>query len=160
MGLFPVNDYCEIFDGLWGYNPLLTAAALSCVFFRCNARSCLLAAVGAAATFVVQFALRANMVLVSGIPVFTVPMVLTSLVLILASDEAGGLARVAEPSYPERQAGWLGGHRAVPTSEEKAEAEEEEGNGTNGSVKEEVSTLIRISMTRVYPESVNHVNWA
>ena len=59
------------------------------------------------------------------IPVFTVPMTLVALVLLMTTDVGGGLVRVEEPSYPEKQAGWLRTHEKVPARDE----EEGEANG-------------------------------
>ena len=39
----------------------------------------------------------------NNIPVFTVPMTLVALVFLMTTDVGGGLARVDEPSYPEKQ---------------------------------------------------------
>ena len=48
----------------------------------------------------------------NNIPVFTVPMTLVALVFLMTTDVGGGLARVDEPSYPEKQVTswhtWLG----------------------------------------------------
>ena len=56
----------------------------------------------------------------NNIPVFTVPMTLVALVLLMTTDVGGGLARVDEPSYPEKQAGWLRTHKKVPDRDEEA----------------------------------------
>ena len=55
------------------------------------------------------------------------PMTLVALVLLMTTDVGGGLARVDEPSYPEKQAGWLRTHNKVPDRDEEAG-----GGGANG----------------------------
>ena len=45
--------------------------------------------------------------------------------LLMTTDVGGGLVRVEEPSYPEKQAGWLRTHEKVPARDE----EECEANG-------------------------------
>ena len=47
------------------------------------------------------------------------PMTLVALVFLLTTDVGGGLARVDEPSYPEKQAGWLRTHKKVPEKDEE-----------------------------------------
>ena len=61
VAFLDATDLQEVYDGVWGYNSLLTMAALSCVFYSFNHISFLFAAVGTAATAVAQFALRVNM---------------------------------------------------------------------------------------------------
>ena len=61
--ILPTSDFQEIYDGVWGYNELLTMASLSCVFFKFNHKAFILATVATAATTVAQFALRKNMTL-------------------------------------------------------------------------------------------------
>jgi urea transporter len=62
LALLPVVDYVDIYDGIWGYNALLTMAAISCVFYSFNERSALLGVLATIATTVAQFALKKNMV--------------------------------------------------------------------------------------------------
>ena len=56
-------------------------------------------------------------------------MTLVALVLLMTTDIGGGLARVDEPSYPEKQAGWLQTHKKVPARDEEAATV---GGGANG----------------------------
>lgn len=63
LTILPSSDFQEIYDGVWGYNELLTMSCLSCVFFKFNLKSFVLGTVATAATSVVQFALRKNMTL-------------------------------------------------------------------------------------------------
>merc|ERR1711971_983952 len=86
LTILPSSDFQEIYDGVWGYNELLTMASLSCVFFKFNVKSFVLGTVATAATSVVQFALRKNMTLQNNIPVFTMPMTLVALVFLLTTD--------------------------------------------------------------------------
>ena len=39
VAFLPIEDIQEVYDGVWGYNPLLTMAAISCVFFAQNGHS-------------------------------------------------------------------------------------------------------------------------
>ena len=59
--LLPLEEIEEVYQGVWGYNSLLTMAALSCVFYSFNAHSVLMSATATLACVVAQFALRANM---------------------------------------------------------------------------------------------------
>lgn len=59
------------------------------------------------------------------------PMTLVALVFLLTTDVGGGLVRVDEPSYPEKQAGWLRTHRKVPEKDE----EDVEADGDAGAVE-------------------------
>ena len=54
-----------MYDGIWGYNGLLSMAAVSCVFFPFSPTSLLAGALNAVATVGVQAALRRNMDTVS-----------------------------------------------------------------------------------------------
>ena len=66
----------------------------------------------------------------NSLPVFTLPMTLSTLVVLLTSQARGGqLARTPEMSYPERQARQHWAHRDQETGDqdwEEATAEEKE----------------------------------
>ena len=51
----------QVYDGIWGYNSLLSMAAVSCVFFPFSPTSLLAGALNAVATVGIQAALRRNM---------------------------------------------------------------------------------------------------
>ena len=55
------NFWTQVYDGIWGYNGLLSMAAVSCVFFPFSPTSLLAGALNAVATVGVQAALRRNM---------------------------------------------------------------------------------------------------
>ena len=56
------QNFCtQVYDGIWGYNGLLSMAAVSCVFFPFSPTSLLAGALNAVATVGVQAALRRNM---------------------------------------------------------------------------------------------------
>ena len=132
VAFLPIEDIQEVYDGVWGYNALLTMAAISCVFFAQNAHSLILGLLATAATSVVQFALRANMTLQNNIPVFTVPMTLVGLVFLLASNQSGSIYRVRDPSYPEKQAYlWFTKHRKIPQEEEEESGLEQDNEEIN-----------------------------
>jgi len=126
LTFLPISDYQQVYDGIWGYNSLLSMAAVSCVFFPFSPTSLLAGALNAVATVGIQAALRRNMD-TNHLPVFTLPMTLCTLVLLMAASErkagCGGppLARCKAMSFPEKQAreAW------ASTGEKK---EEEEGN--------------------------------
>jgi len=99
------SEYPAIYDGLWGYNALLSMAAVSCVFFPLTPASLVAGTVNTAATVFIQRALAASLAR-ARLPVFTLPVTLCSLVFLLARQDRPGaqLVRVAKMSYPERQA--------------------------------------------------------
>ena len=51
----------QVYDGIWGYNSLLSMAAVSCVFFPFSPKSLMAGVLNAVATVGVQAALRRNM---------------------------------------------------------------------------------------------------
>lgn len=114
--MFPIEVIeAEVYTGVWGYNALLTMAALSCVFFSFNHMSFLLGIMATLANVVVQCALKRNMTETNNIPVFTVPMTLVTLVFLLTTDVRGNLHRVEDPSYPEKQSyQWFRKTRQIP----------------------------------------------
>ncbi|TRY69135.1 hypothetical protein TCAL_02513 [Tigriopus californicus] len=116
--MFPIEVIeAEVYTGVWGYNALLTMAALSCVFFSFNHMSFLLGVMATLANVVVQCALKRNMTETNNIPVFTVPMTLVTLVFLLTTDVRGVLHRVVDPSYPEKQSyQWFRESRQIPQS--------------------------------------------
>merc|ERR550525_1968485 len=109
LSFIEISEYDQLYDGIWGYNSLLSMAAVSCVFFPLTANSLLAGTVNAVATVRIQAALRRNMD-TNHLPVFTLPMTLCTLVLLMAASErkagCGGppLARCKAMSYPEKQA--------------------------------------------------------
>jgi len=124
LTFLPASDFQQVYDGIWGYNGLLSMAAVSCVFFPFSPTSLLAGALNAVATVGVQAALRRNMD-TNHLPVFTLPMTLCTLVLLMAASErkagCGGppLARCEAMSFPEKQA------REAWTSTGEEEGEEE-----------------------------------
>lgn len=127
------EDFQQVYDGIWGYNSLLSMAAVSCVFFPFTPASLTAGTVNALSTLLVQAALRKNMD-TNHLPVFTLPMTLCTLVLLLASQErrtgctGPPLARCQQMSFPELQArqAWSqhreGREREEGSPEEKAPA--------------------------------------
>ena len=51
----------QVYDGIWGYNSLLSMAAVSCVFFPLTISSFLAGIVNVMATVFIQRALAQNM---------------------------------------------------------------------------------------------------
>ena len=61
--LLPSEDWHEVYDGLWGYNAILSSAAIMCVFFAFNHMSFLVGMVNLSLTVAIQYALRTTMTL-------------------------------------------------------------------------------------------------
>jgi len=106
--ILPESDYQQIYDGIWGYNALLSMAAVSCVFFPFSPVAFLAAIVNSFATLGIQAGLKANMDQ-NRLPVFTLPMTLCTLVILMSSQSqpskcGASLMRTEEMSYPEKQA--------------------------------------------------------
>ena len=59
------SEYQQVYDGIWGYNSLLSMAAVSCVFFPLTVTSFIAGLANVAATVFVQRALAYNMDTVS-----------------------------------------------------------------------------------------------
>lgn len=123
------SEYDQIYDGIWGYNGLLSMAAVSCVFFPFTPASFIAGLVNTVLSVFIQRALANNMNMVSSLlnhtivindklfslqnylPVFTLPMTLVTLVMLLVSSErqsrwcgvGGQLVRCEDMSYPEKQ---------------------------------------------------------
>ena len=57
----PVEQLEEVYIGVWGYCPILSSAAIMCVFFAFNYMSFFLGMCNIAATVSSQYALRATM---------------------------------------------------------------------------------------------------
>jgi len=130
LTFLPPADYQQIYDGIWGYNALLAMAAASCVFFPFSPVSFVAGIVNTVATVAIQQALRKNMDL-NHLPVFTVPMTLCTLVILLASQDRPGrcgaeLKRCEQMSYPEKQAWQAHSSRKKILKDEEATAEERE----------------------------------
>lgn len=106
------TEYDQIYDGLWGYNGLLSMAAVSCVFFPLTVTSFLAGLANVVVTVFVQRALAHNMD-TNHLPVFTLPMTLSTLVMLMVSmgqgrrqscfGVRGQLERCGDMSYPEKQ---------------------------------------------------------
>lgn len=75
----------ELSVGLAGYSPCLTAIALAVVFLRPGRTAWLLACVGAVATVGVQ-----HLLLLTPIPVYTWPFIVTTWLMLLIADGARG----------------------------------------------------------------------
>lgn len=58
VALCPGTELADLYAGLWGYCPLLTACALGSIFFVFNAQSVVLALVGAATAALAYGALQ------------------------------------------------------------------------------------------------------
>lgn len=99
----PPDSLWEVYAGIWGYNGVLAMPCISCVFYAFGKMSFLLGLVDTIAVGFAQYALRATMTLQSGLPVFTGPFALTSLLVLATSDTQGNLYRVEKMSYPEKQ---------------------------------------------------------
>ena len=54
-------DNVEVYDGIWGYNSLLSMAAVSCVFYPLTVSSFLAGLVNVVTTVFIQKALAVNM---------------------------------------------------------------------------------------------------
>ena len=63
MAFLPVEQLGEVYAGVWGYCPILSSAAIMCVFFAFNYMSFFLGLCNIAATVSSQYALRATMTL-------------------------------------------------------------------------------------------------
>ena len=61
--LLPSQDWHEVYNGLWGYNAILSSAAIMCVFFAFNRMSFLVGMVNLSLTVANQYALRTTMTL-------------------------------------------------------------------------------------------------
>ena len=61
--LLPSEDWHEVYNGLWGYNAILSSAAIMCVFFAFNRMSFLVGMVNLSLTVANQYALRTTMTL-------------------------------------------------------------------------------------------------
>lgn len=106
--ILPEHEYQQIYDGLWGYNSLLSMAAAGCVFFPFSPVALGTGTVNALATLIIQAALRVSMDKVR-VPYFTLPMTLSTLIILMAAQArpnncGSPLKRTEVPSYPEKQA--------------------------------------------------------
>merc|ERR1711976_1062387 len=84
MSFLAESEYQQIYDGIWGYNSLLSMAAVSCVFFPLTVTSFLAGLANVAATVFIQRALAYNMD-TNHLPVFTLPMTLSTMVMLLVT---------------------------------------------------------------------------
>jgi len=89
--ILPLNflspqDYPQVYAGLWGYSPLLSMAAVSCVIYPLSGTSMLAGTINAITTVFIQKALIVVMGK-TGLPVFTLPFTLATLLILLAWQE-------------------------------------------------------------------------
>ena len=61
LALLPPAQYHQIYQGLWGYNPILSMAAVSCVFLPFSGTSLLAGTVNTVATIFIQKAIIRTM---------------------------------------------------------------------------------------------------
>ena len=120
--ILPNENLQEVYEGIWGYNAVISTASISCVFFVFNYMSITFGMINLMASIGIQYALRATLVLqVSlifvdktllfcisclqlNVPVLTMPFALPTIVMIYLTDKFGLLNRVENMSYPEKQA--------------------------------------------------------
>jgi len=108
LTILPEEEFHQVYSGLWGYNALLSMAAVSCVFFPFSPAAFMAGIVNTFATVGIQAGLKANMDK-NHLPVFTLPMTLCTLVMLMAAQSrpskcGSPLARTEVMSYPEKQA--------------------------------------------------------
>ena len=89
----PPTLHHQIYQGLWGYNPLLSMAAASCVFTQWSWASLLAGTVNTLSTVFIQQALASSMVRL-GLPVFTLPFVLSTLVILSSWQHRGAERKI------------------------------------------------------------------
>ena len=61
--ILPNENLQEVYDGIWGYNAVISTASISCVFFVCSPMSFTFGMINLLATIGAQYALRATLVL-------------------------------------------------------------------------------------------------
>merc|ERR1719397_1174033 len=131
LAFIEVSEYADLYDGIFGYNSLLSMAAVSCVFFPLTLTSFLAGVVNVMGTVFIQRALAHNMSQ-NMLPVFTLPMTLCTLVMLMVTQErgrsycgvAGRLERCEDMSYPDKQC-WANIRREEDNTEEGTEEEKE-----------------------------------
>eukprot|EP00093_Oithona_nana_P011660 11660.XXX_672608_674229_1 [CDS] Oithona nana genome sequencing. len=102
--ILPNENLQEVYDGIWGYNAVISTASISCVFFVCSPMSFTFGMINLLATIGAQYALRATLVLQLNIPVLTMPFAIPTIVMIYVTDKCKFLNRVHDMTYPEKQA--------------------------------------------------------
>jgi urea transporter len=90
-------------QGIYGFNPVLTAIALGCIFNTPSVRAFLLAVLGSIATVFVQATL--SVILAGhyggdGVPVYTLPFVLVTWMFLLAKPEVAQASQTEEVAHP------------------------------------------------------------
>jgi len=88
LAFLPPGQYTQIYLGLWGYSPLLSMAAVSCVIRPMSGTSLVAGTVNTFTTVFIQKALAVKMGKAS-LPVFTLPFTLSSLLILLAWQQKG-----------------------------------------------------------------------
>lgn len=96
---FGVDGYTT-YHGIWGYNAALTAMALGGFFVVLTRRTLCLAILGAIITATVQGCIAA-MFQPWGVPPFTIPFCLVTILFLAASESIFWVHRVAAPTVPE-----------------------------------------------------------
>jgi len=96
LTLLPPQDWHQIYDGIWGYNSLLSMPAISCVFLNISPSSLVFGLVSVVVTVASQQAIRVNM---NHLPVFTLPFTLSCLVMLLAVLEVKDKQRTCIPEF-------------------------------------------------------------
>jgi len=86
LTFLPPEDYSQVYAGLWGYSPLLSMAILSCVIFPLSRTSVLAGTINTITTVFIQKTLSSVM-RKAGLPVFTLPFTLSTLLMLLAWQE-------------------------------------------------------------------------
>ena len=61
--ILPNENLQEVYDGIWGYNAVISTASISCVFFVFNYMSITFGMINLLASIGIQYALRATLVL-------------------------------------------------------------------------------------------------
>jgi len=131
LSFIEISEYDQVYDGIWGYNSLLSMAAVSCVFYPLTVSSFLAGLVNVVATVFIQKALAVNMS-TNLLPVFTLPFTLSTMVMMMVTKESGRrlcgvggqLERCEEMSYPDKQC-WANIKRDEERGEEGTEEEKE-----------------------------------
>lgn len=94
-------DGQEVEDGLWGFNPALTALSVSIFFVPTGAPYLALACGGAAATAVLTVGMKAVVAGTIASPCLTLPFCAVASGCFLLAGRAPGLVRAAAPHSPE-----------------------------------------------------------
>lgn len=95
-------DMAEVKDGLWGFNPALTALAVSIFFVPLGSAYAALAVGGAFATAILTIGMKAAVGGAIASPSLTLPFCAAASACFLAGGRAPGLVRAASPHSPEQ----------------------------------------------------------